>query len=216
MEFAVQFEGWSLQCILVWFQLLLVNPTQNVDHVAIDMRAVAQVNGRVVTRISPLQLWLSVAWTCWAWVCDTAQQATRWCRKNAGALWWLVPTRVTLFLAPFLVTWRPWEVLPGSGQRHSRPQRPASHTPRSPCTRIPVRHSRRATSRLPRSPGATAGGAESGAVGSWAVVLWTPELNWTRLQDSEAMPTTTTTRTWEWERSRQPWPWVTDVRRCKP
>ncbi len=143
-----------------------MNPTQNVDHVAIDMCTVAQVNGRVVTRISPLQLWLSIAWTCWAWVCDVARQATCWCEQNAGALWWLVPTRVTLFLAPFLVTWWPHEVLPGSGQRHSRPQRPASRTPRSQCTRIPVQPGHHATLRLPRSPGTTAGGADSGAVGS--------------------------------------------------
>ncbi len=151
---------------LVWFHLLLVNPTQNINHVAIDMRAVAQVNGHGVTRISCIQLWLSVAWTCWAWVCDTARQALRWSRHNAGNLRWLMPTRVTLYLAPFLVTWQPCEVLPGSGRRCSRPQRPVSQTLRGRRTRIPVRPTHRAPTRLPRSPGATVGGAESGAVGS--------------------------------------------------
>ncbi len=143
-----------------------MNPTQNVNHVAINMRTVAQVNGRGMTHISPIQLWLSVAWMCWAWVCNAAQQATRWFEQNAGALRWLVPTRVTLYLVPFLVTWQPREVLPGSEQRRSRPQRPASQMPRSQRMRIPVRPGRHATSRLPRSPGATAGGAEFGAVGS--------------------------------------------------
>ncbi len=58
--------------------MLLVNPTQNNDHMAIDMRAVMQVTSRGVTQDSWLQLWLSIAWIIWAWACDSVQQAIRW------------------------------------------------------------------------------------------------------------------------------------------
>ncbi len=154
-----------MQCILVGFQLLLVNPTQNVDHVAIDMRTVAQVNGCGVTRNSLIQLWLNVVWICWAWVCDTARQALRWSRRNADALRWLVPTRISLYIVPFLVTWRPREVLRGSGQQRSCPIRPANRAPHAQRMRIPVRPGRHALTRLLRSTGATVSGTESGTVG---------------------------------------------------
>ncbi len=143
-----------------------MNPTQNVDHVAIDMRTVAQVNGRGVTRNFPTQLWLNVVWICWAWVCDMARQALHWSGRHTDALQWLMPARISLFIVPFLVTWRPHKALQGSGQRRSRPQRPASQAPRAQQTRILVRPGCRAPTRLPRSPGATVGGTESGAVGS--------------------------------------------------
>ncbi len=45
--------------------MLLVNPTQSNDHMAIDMRTVAQVTSHGVTRDSWLQLWLSAAWIIW-------------------------------------------------------------------------------------------------------------------------------------------------------
>ncbi len=107
---------------LVWFQMLLMNPTQSNDHVAIDMHSVSHG----VMETSWLQLWLSIAWIVWAWVCDSAQWVTHWCRMHGDAFQWLVPTRISLYLMPFLVTWRPREVWPGSSQQRSRPQWPAS------------------------------------------------------------------------------------------
>ncbi len=143
-------------------------PTRNNDHnhVIIDMCTVAQVNDREVTQDSWLQLWLSVAWIVWAWACDLVQQVIHWSRRHTGALWWLVPTRISLFLMPFLVTWRPHEALRGSHQQPSHPQRPASRAPRSRHSRILMRPSRRATTQLPHNPGATVGDTESGAVES--------------------------------------------------
>ncbi len=118
--------------------MLLVNPTQNNDHVAIDMCVVVQVTSHDMTQDSWLQLWLSIAWIIWAWACNSVQQATRWLGRHAGTFWWLVPTRISLYLVPFLVTWQPREALRGFGQQRLRPQQPASRTPQSWQTHIPT------------------------------------------------------------------------------
>ncbi len=85
--------------------LLLVNPnpSQSREFVAIDMGLVHDCD-RVMTRTTTFQFWLSVFWMTWAWVCASARAAYRWCRNGAGTFRWLVPTRVTLYLVPFLVT----------------------------------------------------------------------------------------------------------------